>query len=214
MLKNLKFKNSIILIIIVIGCIIWSINYFTVTINERAFLGMDKSGRQIFIQSMDKYITGMDDSIKIDSDWNDFSFIHRLWQEPMRTTFRVYKTISEMEYNDFKNSEELEEIDPYESVKSSLEEPYSNFLSGLGYDSKISMSENYSITIQELDNMAKEKGVVSFRDLLRGLGFKYYEYYINNELKASVVLNENVKNHVEGNFVSTVGNQENKPITN
>lgn len=171
---------------------------------------MDKAGRQIFIQSLDHYAKSVDTSVSIDSDWKDFSLIQRLWQEPMRTTLRIYKTMNEEEYQKFQIGTGLADIIPSDDVENSLKTPYKDFLQN--YSSEISMSENSSITPEDLEKLADEKKVITYRDLLRGFGFKKYEYYVNGNLVSSIDLNPNIKNHTEGNFSSTVGSTENAPL--
>ena len=73
------------------------------------------------------------------------------------------------------------------------------------------MTDKYSLTLKELEEFADEAGVVTYRDLLRGFGFKNYEYYVNGELKSSIILNPNVTNQIES-YLSTVGSSGNKPI--
>ena len=212
MQKSQKIKEYLIGAVIIFAIGIYGFHYFTTTINERGFLGMDKSGRQVFIQTVDHYASTIDNSVTVTSNWEDFSLLERLWQEPMRTTLRIYKTIDEDEYVNFQIAESFADIIPSQDIEASLEVPYSEFLHN--YYSEISMSEDYSVTPDELDEFAKEAGVVTYRDLLRGFGFTNYEYYVNGELKSSIILNPNVTNHVEGNFASTVGSTKNEPIEN
>lgn len=212
MQKLQKLKEYLIGALVILVIVIYSFHYFTTIINERGFLGMDKSGRQIFIQTMDQYISTIDDSVTVTSDWDDFSFLERLWQEPMRTTLRIYKVMDEDESLRFKIAEGFAEIIPSQKIEDSLEIPYTDFLHN--YSSEISMSEDYSVTQKELEEFSKESGVVTYRDLLRGFGFTNYEYYINGELKSLIILNPKVTNHIEGDFVSTVGSIKNEPLEN
>lgn len=203
-----KAKEYSIGALVVLGITLYAYHSITTTVNERGFLGMDKTGRQIFIQTMNHYAGTIDDSVSVTSDWEDYSLIQRLWQEPMRTTLRIKKTMDDDEYLQLQIAEGLAMTFPADDVEESLDYPYKEFLQE--YSSEISMTEDYSMPFQELEERADEKGVVTYRDLLRGFGFTDYEYYINGELKSAVELNPNVKNHIEGSFISTVGSIENK----
>lgn len=207
-----KIREYFIGVLVVITIIVYGINYFSTTINERGFLGMDKVGRQIYIQTINNYISNLDSSINVTSDWESYSFIQRIWQEPMRTTFRIYKTMPKDEYAQFRIEEGFGKIIANKEVEASLELPYKEFLQNFG--SEISISEDYVLNPIELQELADKAGVVTYRDLLRGFGFIKYEYYINNDLKSSIILNPNVANHIEGNISSRIGSIKNKPLKN
>ncbi len=210
-MQNLqKIKGYLIKMVILAAIITYVFHYFTTTVDETGFLGMNKDGRQIFIQSMDHYIGTMDSSVTVSSEWDDYSFLERLWQEPMRTTLKINKAMSEDEYLQFRIARGLSETTRSEDVETSLEIPYVDFIRNL---SEISLSEDYSISSEELETIANEAGVVTYRDLLRGFGFTSHEYYVNDELISSITLNPQIINHVQGNFVSKVGSTENQPIT-
>jgi len=208
MSDNQDWKAVLVGVAITLVVAVYAFHSFTATINETGFLGMDKNGRQILIQTLDHYATEMSSSVRIDSDWDDYSFIERLWQEPMRTTLRLYKAMDEVEYKKMRIGESLALIDPVKDIEDTLYVPYRDFLSA--YESEISMNEEYSISIKELKERADEAGVVTYRDLLRGFGFTEYEYYVNDELVASITLNPNVTNHTKGKFTSTVGSTRNE----
>jgi len=192
-----------------IAIAIYAFHYAYTTTNESAFLGMDKSGRQIFIQTMDHYAKSIDSSVSVTSEWEDYSLLQRFWQEPMRTTLRIHKTTTDGN-GQSQTPPDLALLFPSGDIEKILEAPYKEFLQS--YTSKISMSENYSITPQELEDLANKAKVVTLRDLLRGFGFKKYEYYLNGQTESTAVLNSNITNHTEGNFVSSVGSTENEPL--
>lgn len=206
--KLQKLKKYLIRTLIAIAIIIAIFHNFTVIVNERGFLGMDKDGRQVFIQTINHY-TSKEDGIMIASEWDDFSFLERLWQEPMRTTLRVYQTVSDEEYHNLGVSE----LFGQSSVEIMIDEiSYKEFLQN--YSSEIYMSEDYAISSKDLEKFANEAGVVTYRDLLSGFGFTNYEYYINGELKSAITLNPNITNHVEKKWFVTVGSEKNEPLKN
>jgi hypothetical protein len=209
MQKFQKIKDNVFAVFVIIVIAIFGFHYFTVTTNEKGFLGMDKLGRQIFIQTINHYVSRTDDNVKVTSDWEDFSFLKRLWQEPMRTTLRIYKTMDKDEYIKFRIAVGFADIIPSRDLEASLETPYKDFLHN--YTSEINMTDEYSVTLKELEEFADEASVVTYRDLLRGFGFKNYEYYVNGELKSSIILNPNVSNQTES-YLTTVGSSGNKPI--
>ena len=166
---------------------------------------MDKDGRQIFIQSIDRYTSTKDDSIVITNDWSDHSLIKIFLYEPMRTKLRINKTMSEAEYLQFQNERNIAIINLSENIELALNMPYEEFLNL--YDEDISITERRRISIEELKERSESTGVVTYGDLLRGFGFIDYEYYINNELITAVTLNSNVSNHIQGNTSYKVGSE-------
>lgn len=156
-----------------IAVIVYSL-YFTFfrTSNEVGFLGMDKTGRQVFIQSMDAYL---DPNVDVDSDFFDHNFLSRLIiQEPMRTVLRF----DIRDENEFQASSE--------SVDAFLASSATSIL-GM-YQDEVFMQEEYRITPEELKQSANEKGVETVSDLLSGFGFKRLEVYSRGELIKSVEL--------------------------
>lgn len=145
---------------------------FFKTSNEVGFLGMDKVGRQVFVQSLDAFL---DPNVNADSDFFDHNVLSRLLiQEPMRTTLKL----------DIRDENEF--IASPESVDSFLAGPASEFVDM--YKSKITMQENYEVTPDELRKSMKEKGAQTIGDLLSGFGFKRLEVYSRGVLIKSVNL--------------------------
>ena len=54
-------------------------------------------------------------------------------------------------------------------------------------------------------DMAKNVGVVTYRDLLRGFGFIKYEYYLNGVLMSSVVLGNDTNERFIGDAKGIYG---------
>jgi hypothetical protein len=157
----------------VIAIIVYSF-YFTIfkTTNEVGFMGMDKVGRQVFIQSMDAYL---DPNVDVDSDFFDYNILYRLViQEPMRTVLKF----------DIRDEDEFQ-ASP-ESVDAFLASPASGILDM--YQDEVMMQEEYRLTPEELKQSAKDKGVETVSDLLSGFGFERFDVYSRGSLIKSVVL--------------------------
>jgi hypothetical protein len=157
----------------VIAIIVYSF-YFTIfkTTNEGGFMGMDKVGRQVFIQSMDAYL---DPNVDVDSDFFDYNILYRLViQEPMRTVLKF----DIRDENEFKATPE--------SVDAFLASPASGILDM--YQDEVMMQQEYRLTPEELKQSAKDKGVETVGDLLSGFGFKRFDVYSRGNLIKSVEL--------------------------
>lgn len=157
----------------VIAIIVYSF-YFTIfkTTNEVGFMGMDKVGRQVFIQSMDAYL---DPNVDVDSDFFDYNILYRLViQEPMRTVLKF----DIRDENEFKATPE--------SVDAFLASPASGILDM--YQDEVMMQEEYRLTPEELKQSAKDKGVETISDLLSGFGFERFDVYSRGNLIKSVEL--------------------------
>lgn len=145
---------------------------FIKTSNEVGFLGMDKVGRQVFIQSLDSFL---DPNVNVDSDFFDHNFVSRiLIQEPMRTTLK------------FDIRDEKEFVASPKSVDAFLAAPASKLTDM--YKSNITMQENYEMTPDELRKSVNDKGVQNIEDLLSGFGFKRFEVYSRGVLIKKVDL--------------------------
>ncbi len=212
MKKLYKIKEYLPGVLAMLAMAVFAFNSCTTTIDERGFLGMGKYGRQILLQTMDYYASELDPTVNVTSEFYDFSWFERLWQEPMRTTLRINKTMNDDEYLQFRIAQGYADVIPEQNMLDLLDIPYSEFLNN--YTSEITMSEDYSLTKEELEALIAETGVVTYRDLLRGFGFTKYEFYINGALKSSIMLNPNVTNHMEGEFMSTIGSIKNERIKN
>ncbi|AKM81277.1 MAG: hypothetical protein UT13_C0001G0316 [Candidatus Pacebacteria bacterium GW2011_GWF2_38_9] len=157
----------------VIAIIVYSF-YFTIfkTTNEVGFMGMDKVGRQVFIQSMDAYL---DPNVDVDSDFFDYNILYRLViQEPMRTVLKF----DIRDENEFQASPE--------SVDAFLASPASGILDM--YQDEVMMQEEYRLTPEELKQSAKDEGVETVSDLLSGFGFERFDVYSRGSLIKSVEL--------------------------
>ncbi len=157
----------------VIAIIFYSF-YFTLfkTTNEIGFMGMDKTGRQVFIQSMDAYL---DPNVDVDSDFFDHNILYRLViQEPMRTVLKF----------DIRDENEFRATP--QSVDSFLASPASSILDM--YQDEVMMQEEYRLTPEELKQSAKDKGVETVSDLLSGFGFERFDVYSRGNLIKSVEL--------------------------
>jgi len=140
--------------------------------NEVGFLGMDKVGRQVFIQTLDGYFHP---NIDVESEFNDQPLpIRLIVGEPLRTTLR------------FNIQDEQEFKATPESVDAFLAQPASEITSQ--YKGKITMQDDYEVTPDELLDNMKEKEVKTVADLLSGFGFKSYEVLSRGELVKTIQL--------------------------
>ena len=158
--KSGKIKN--ILIGLGIAFIIGYTIYYSVirTTNEVGFLGADKSGRQVLIQTLDDYLKP---DVKVDTDFYDHSFLSRmLIQEPMRTIIRF----------DIQNPQSKISLS---SAESFLSQPNDEFVKN--FKEKIFMHEGYEVTPEDLKKNLKNKEAKTIEDFLAGFGFKKFEMY-------------------------------------
>jgi len=147
-------------------------NMFIKSSNEVGFLGMDKVGRQVFIQSFDAYL---DPNIDVDSEFNDTPLpIRLIVGEPLRTTLKF----------DIRDEKEFHATP--EGVDAFLAKPASYIVDE--YRDKITMQDNYEVTPDELKKSMKEKGVQTVEDLLSGFGFKKFEMFSRGVLVKSIEL--------------------------
>ncbi|MCX6745384.1 MAG: hypothetical protein NTX82_07770 [Candidatus Parcubacteria bacterium] len=158
--KNGKLKNILIGlgVVFLIGYLVY---YSLVrTTNEIGFLGADKSGRQVLIQTLDDYLKP---DVKVDSDFYDHSFLSRmLIQEPMRTTIRF----------DIQNPQNKIF---FSSAESFLSQSNDEFVKN--FKEKIFMQEGYEITPRELQKRLEDKEAKTMEDFLAGFGFNKFQMY-------------------------------------
>jgi len=140
--------------------------------NEVGFLGMDKVGRQVFIQTLDEYFHP---NIDVDSEFNDQPLpIRLIIGEPLRTTLR------------FNIQDEQEFKATPESVDAFLSQPASEITNQ--YKEIITMQDEYEVTPDDLSETMKEKEVKTVADLLSGFGFETFEVLSRGELVKTVQL--------------------------
>ncbi len=172
--KDDKFKNFLI-VVSFFAFICYSIyGSFFKTSNEIGFLGVDKAGRQIFIQTLDGYLQP---GIKVDSDFFDHNFISRFFiQEPMRTTIRF----------DVQDSQNKLSLSTAENFLSQLNEDFVN-----NYKSDISTRADSAITPDELKKRLRDSKSVTMEALLAGFGFKQFQIFQEGKHILTVEINGN-----------------------
>lgn len=181
-------------------------NYFSKVINERGFLGMDKYGRKHFIQQMN-ILAEINPGTEFVDESEDFSFLERIWQEPMSTILRQNLTYTEREYVEYQVAKSFGDI-PINAIDQTLETPADSFLFFFPFE-EIVITDEITISKGELINLAKDKKAWTYRDLLRGFGFTRYEVYINGQMESEAVLNPNLSNGTETNLFYRIGSLEN-----
>jgi hypothetical protein len=134
--------------------------------NEIGPVGMDTSGRQILIQSLEAYLA--DDQVRVTSEWEDTNIVGRMIQEPMRTTMRF---ISE---------------DPAAKADADgiLAQPFTAFTGGM---TEISMSRDRTLSRDEFDLRLRDLNVRTVGEMLAAMGFRRYEVWFGTS-KISVEL--------------------------
>ncbi len=138
------------------------------TSNEIGFLGGDKVGRQIMIQSWDSLLQP---KIRVTTEFYDSPYLLRLFQEPMRTTIRFQPVESEIERP------------TVATMQSYLSQPAESLIAQFN---EISLQAKLVVTREELLSSAKEKSVKTIGDLLGGFGFKTFEVFLNGKKTISI----------------------------
>lgn len=142
------------------------------TTNEFGYLGFDKAGRQIFIQTLDN---SSRPEILVTSEYYDRPFLLRLYQEPMRTTLRFDIQI-----------DELKEIPTEVSVREELSAPCDGLISM--FSSNIANAEDSYISVQDLKKYLDKYDVKTLEDFYDGLGFNKFEIYHKGKKMTSIDL--------------------------
>jgi len=145
--------------------------------DEYGILGMDKDGRQIMLQTLN---ASSSTGVQYTSEWDDTIFIQRLWQEPMRTTFRVVMTATPEQEAMAVTSMALGNLEPYRYTDKYLDSSFETFLSD--YGPSVVLQSDLEMTRDEFRQQCRDSGINTVRDLLGGLGFRQYQYYINNSM--------------------------------
>lgn len=174
--KDEKLKTFLIGLGFAIFIVYAIYSQFFKTSNEIGFIGADKAGRQILIQTLDAY---MEPDIKVDSDFSDYSFLSRaIIQEPMRTTIRF-------DVQNSKNNASLSTVENF------LSQPNSDFINN--FKEKVSIRDDSSITPDELRKRLNEKNASTMEGFLAGFGFKKFQIYKEGKHVLTVEIN-GVKN--------------------
>ena len=169
-----EYKSKFIGLLVICGVIALVFKSCFGKTDEFGILGMDKNGRQVMLQTLN---TSAPADMRYTSEWEDTIFIQRLWQEPMRTTFRVVMTTSPENESLLMNSMALGNTELFKNTAQYLDSPFELFLQE--YNHTIMLQEELDMPIDEFKNHCREKGVSSIRSLLGGLGFKHYQIFIN-----------------------------------
>lgn len=182
-MKKIKQILTIIAIIIVLGIVGYKEcspdNYY-------GYLGFDKMGRQIFIQSLNEHFEGR---ILVESEFFDRNIFLRFIKEPQRFTLRfnyVFQNIDNLDKNDSIRGQYKEYV--IQDAQRALNEPIDNILVFYDDDAEIYITEDKTITGAELRKKTNEAECITVQDFYKGLGFKKYEIYINGEEYYSVEL--------------------------
>jgi len=158
--------------------------------NEYGFLGFDKTGRQIYIQSLNQYFQG---NIIVESEFYDENIFLRFLNEPTRTTLRYKYNFSQYPnlnifgepVNDTLIEDESRKLEYrqyiFNETEKTLGEPVENILLFLSRTEEFYISERATITFDDLKNRVQESECKTVEDFYKGLGFKVYEVFIDEE---------------------------------
>ena len=150
-----KLKNiSITLVVIIIFILFVIRSCFTVNDKVGFNIPVDKSGRQIFIQSWDHYY---EPAISVDSDFDDFNFFQRIWVKPMRTTIKL--RINNPDY-------EWDENSVNHLLSLSIDSLFVNENSTFALDNK------REIPMTEFKASLRSDSIYAIKQLLEGMGFE------------------------------------------
>lgn len=175
--KNHNHSRNWLYAIGIIVFIIYTPYYMFRTTNEVGFLGADKNGRQVLIQTLDAELKP---NVRVDSDFHDRNiFLRFLIGEPLRTTLRFDYQINPLEEMDVK------------SLKAYLDRPYQELTAN--FTGQIFMQNGYEISREELEESLKKNNAETLEDLYAGFGFKRFEGYLMGKKKVSIEI-RNTKN--------------------
>ena len=143
--------------------------FFRVT-NEIGPVGADKVGRQVYLQSLDQYFSGIDSSstgyaVDVGSEPVSKWIVIRMVKESMFTTFRMSYRITDTKLIDSTFAEQL--------LHSSADE----FLNL--YRGPATLRDDVDIPSDSLRARMSTLKVASFADFLAAFGFRRFEVFIN-----------------------------------
>ena len=175
-MEKVKRFFTIVGILIILGIVFYKgcspDNYF-------GYLGFDKIGRQIYIQSLNEHFEGR---ILVESEFFDRNVFMRFLKEPQRTTLRfnnVFQDIDNLEIDDPIREQYIEYV--IQETQRALNEPIDNILDFFDDDAEIYLTEDKTISGTELRQRTREAECMTVQDFYKGLGFNKYEVYINGE---------------------------------
>ena len=144
--------------------------------DEIGSLGMDLTGRQVLLQTPS---TATPEGVTITSEWGDYNFLQRLWQQPMHTTFRIEGRAGSDEVAMWALAEAVGEPGPRNRAVEFLDSPFEVLIEG--YREKITVRADLEVPIEEFRGHCREKGIKTVRDLLGGMGFKRYQCRVDGK---------------------------------
>lgn len=158
------------------------------TTNEFGFLGADKNGRQIYLQTLDHVSSPQ---FHVTSEFYDHSIFLRFLQEPMRTTIR------------FVGSADTQNMFTRQAIDQLLATPAVAHL--MQFRDSISLTKEYSLPTDKMIERAGEKGVFTYREFLVGMGFQRLEVFNGPTKQFALTLDPRVVNTKERVFINTAG---------
>ena len=144
---------------------------FQVT-NEIGPVGMDKVGRQVFLQSFDAYAhrsidsTSAGYSLAIGSEFSTVPLWRRLFQEPQRTTFR-------MSYHLLDTTRTLDSAIGTRFLESSADELMAQ------YQGPVTLQKDFDVPADSVMAHLHSLHVQTVRELLSAYGFRHFELLVD-----------------------------------
>lgn len=179
------FKQTAVAIFTVAFLAIGVWDFFFQIDNELGPAGADKVGRQVLIQTLSHYLS--EDSIgrpengytmfDVGSERTDRPLISRLFQEPMRTTFRL-----------FADPLLAQEEPRGEFAQHFLNQPYHKLHSL--FAGPITIRDDFEVSPEDLDQRMRQLGVKTTEDYLSAWEFRRFELYRYDDLVAAHDLRE------------------------
>lgn len=150
-----KIKNfSLTLFVLIIFFVIIIRSCFTLNDKIGFQIPVDKTGRQIFIQSWDHYL---EPAISVDSDFDDFSFLQKIWVKPMRTTIKLRINNPDYEWDD-RSVDHL--------LNLSIDSLFIN------NNSTFALNDKREIAMIDFKLSLQTDSILNIKQLLEGMGFE------------------------------------------
>lgn len=138
--------------------------------NEIGPIGVDKDGRQIFLQTLDA--VNKDNGLRVTSEWESTTFLERMFiKEPMRTTIRFV----------MRGSTDISDV---LVSRAYLDMPWSNYFRGAPPEGKMHLREDVEVLLPEFYMALEKLGAKTNEDMFAAMGFRHYEVYRGDALVA------------------------------
>lgn len=150
-----KIKNlSITLFAVIIFLVFIIRSCFTIDDKIGFQIPVDKTGRQIFIQSWNRYF---EPAISVDSDFDDYNLLQKMWVQPMRTTIKLRINNPDYEWDD-------------QSINHLLNLSIDSLF--INNNSTFAINEKREIAMIDFKTSLQADSIFKIQQLLEGMGFE------------------------------------------